>query len=522
MLGYQAKLVLIGEDSPPWDIVRYGEEREARNYLKLTGEYSLLRGALYLEGLARVNATHTYEFTGKGSMEYALGSDWEITGSRAVYANQGDKPSFEGISLEYRPVIDRRIHVAGTIDALLEAKFGASARVLGYVETAALPTGIYNVTALRDKVLEDEVLRGEVSMWKPTSYRDGEEVQFATLSLLESEKLYKEAIRTRDPVMFYIAADNLQIHSPRSTAARAMLALLSLDPMQGKALAEELDRDPRVSYPQVIRVFEDFRRWYAQETLGKARNAVRESLEMDAYSRELEEVLMYLALEADRTDLDSKNELKDIYEGYRDYYGPHTKDYENLARMAKHIPEYKSIVEAIENRDYAGARRLIEALPMGKPREVLYQRITMEEGRLAALKGEVIEALKSGDYALAANLALGHEELADELNASDPEVGIMRGVAEGVVYGKLSREAARGMLSNLDAFSMWRAEEKTTPPPPPSERNESKPDVESSEEPVSMEGGRSPLIYLLVGASAAILVAIGLKLKRRRERPGRR
>jgi hypothetical protein len=456
MLGYQAKLVLLGEDSPPWEIVRYGMDAWARDYLRLTGEYSLLRGAIYLEGLARINATHSYEFTGKGSMEHANGEDWVITGSKVTYAHQGDKPRYEGITLKYRPVIDRRIHVAGTIEALLEAKFGATARTLGYVDTLALPSGIYNVTALREKSLEEEVLNGEVSIWKPTPYRDAEVVQFSTLSLIESERLYKKAIRKGDPVMFYIAADNLQIHSPRSTAAKAMLALLSLDPRQGEALAEELSRDPTVSYQKVIRVFEEFRRWYAREALEKAWRAVKESLDRDDYSAELEKTLMYLALEAEKTGLDSKEEMRDLYEGYRDYYGPHTKSYENLARMARHIPEYKGVVEAIEAGRYAEARSMLSTLPQGKVKEVLSQRLDEEDAKLQDIRAAVIEAVKTGKYSLAYELSLEYEDLGKKTNTSNPEISIIKGVAEGVTTGRITEENAKELLSNLEAFKEWK------------------------------------------------------------------
>jgi hypothetical protein len=464
-LGYQARLLLVGEETPPWRITRYARVGAARKYLELCREYCLLKGAAYLPGLVSVNSTHVYEFWTKENLSYGESNALTLTGSKAVYAHQGEEPRFEGVTVEYRPVRKRRIHIAGTLDSLLEAKFGASTRVLGYVETKRLPSGVYNVTALREKLVEEEVLEGTVQAWKPSAYRRGEVVQFPTLSLLESERLYKQAIQEQDPEKFFLAADNLLIHSPRGSARQAMLAMLSLDPGEAEKLARMLDDDPRVSHARVMRTFEEFRRWYADRTMERVVEAVTGSLQADEHSPRLEETLMYLSLEAERTGLPTAPTLRDIYEGYKAYFSPHTKDYDNLVRMAAHLPAYRGIVEALESGEYSRAREMISSLPPGRPREIFFREVEGVEKRLSSLKEKAVEALKAGEYEGAARLLAEHEELARSLGEADPEVSIMKGVASGIALGRISGEDGRRILSLLDEFEEWRAGEEPEPIP---------------------------------------------------------
>jgi hypothetical protein len=509
-LGYQARLLLVSEESPPWRITRYARVGEARKYLELCREYCLLKGAAYLPGLVSVNSTHVYEFWTKENLSYGESNALTLTGSKAVYAHQGEEPRFEGVTVEYRPVRKRRIHIAGTLDSLLEAKFGASTRVLGYVETKRLPSGVYNVTALREKLVEEEVLEGTVQAWKPSAYRRGEVVQFPTLSLLESERLYKQAIQEQDPEKFFLAADNLLIHSPRGSARQAMLAMLSLDPGEAEKLARMLDDDPRVSHARVMRTFEEFRRWYADRTMERVVEAVTGSLQADEHSPRLEETLMYLSLEAERTGLPTAPTLRDIYEGYKAYFSPHTKDYDNLVRMAAHLPAYRGIVEALESGEYSRAREIISSLPPGRPREIFFREVEDVEKRLSSLKERAVEALKAGEYEGAARLLAEHEELAESLGEADPEVSIMKGVASGIALGRINEEDGKRILSLLDEFEEWRAEEEPESIPyEPALTMASK--VE--EKPA----------WMLVGiAIAAIAVVAGAMLAMRRRKRSRR
>ena len=516
-LGFQARMLLFGEESPPWDIVRYGRESRANDYIKLTKEYSLLKGAAYVPGLISSNSTASYEFAAKEELRFAASEDFEFSGRRAVYRHRGDKPRYEGVTIEYRPVRERRIHVAGSFDSLLLSKFGPEARVLGFVDVKKLPSGEYNLTVLREKIVEGEELEGKLDIRKP-KYRNSVVVQYATLDLLESERLFREAIQEQNPEKFYLASDNLQIHSPWGNARQAMVALLSLDYREAEKLADRLEDDPEITRQQVLGVFEKFREWYAEKTLSRATKAVYESLQKDEHSPELERVLMYLSLEAERTELPTSEKLEDLYLGYKSYFSQ-GRSYESLKRMARHIPEYSNVVEAIEQRDFAGAMELIEALPAGKPREVFFKTIADEESRLSALRARVIEAVKSGNYSLAAKLASEYSKLAEKFNTSDPEVSIIGGVAEGVVKGKLSVEDAKRLLSYLEAFSEWRKKEKSEPAFP-SQREEEHPE-EKSIQPTAKKQKRSPLLFVLVPLLIIAAVVVTLKVKRR-QRGGRR
>ncbi len=368
-LGFQARELFLDEAVVPWNMVRYSQENRARIYGRLLTPYSLYRGAAFMEFLISDNGTVSYEFQTGENLNYVIEKSGNILveGTKIIYSKKGAEPRFESIRIKYRPVTKRRIKIAGAFDALLTSRFGNTTvfqggeyRPFDSIRVADLPSGIYDVKVLRDIVLRNESLEGEVAVRKPTDYAENDIVVYTTNELYRAHQDFYDAIKEKNPVKLYVAADNLWMHSnnPRAWGAAklAMKAMLSLDERDFEEFARRVDGSgSEVSYGDAMRAMQRFKEYYAERIAEVSRSAVKASLEKGEYSPELEKALQYIALEANRTGLETREELSDLYNGYKAYFGPHTKDYENLKLMARHMPEYKPIVDAIESGDYEGA-----------------------------------------------------------------------------------------------------------------------------------------------------------------------
>lgn len=469
-LGYQAWLAVSGDHSLD-SIVRGGDSIEALKYLRLAEEHSLLKGAIYVDSLTDAQDIYTVDYVvpvGE-DLSHASSNCCSFSGYSFEYKFKDGVPKYQGATIEYRPVRHRAVHIAGSIDSLLETKFGVSARVSGFIETKPLPSGVYNVTAYRSKVVEEEALSGTIDVMKPQVHRKNDVVQFPTLELVRSEVLFYEAIKQRDPELFYLAADNLQIHSPRSSARQAMLAMLSLDRKDAQALAERIS-DPRVADVEVLLLMDKFREWYADETLKRAVKSVRASLQNDTYVKELEELLDNLALESERTALPTKDALKELSRGYKGYFGPRTKEYESLKVIAPYIPEHKPVVDAIEAGDYQSAGRLIALLPAGKPKEIFLAKLRNQENAAKALKAEIVEAVRGiltekGSTGEVKKKLTEYKALEAGLGITDAEMEIIGGMVAGLDAGLVTKEQAKDVLSNLKDFSDLKSVKPPEAPP---------------------------------------------------------
>jgi hypothetical protein len=222
---------------------------------------------------------------------------------------------------------------------------------------------------------------------------------------------------------------------------------------------------------------------------------------------------MYLSLEAGRAELPTATALKDLYEGYTAYFSPDSKDYESLTRMARHLPAYQGVVEALESGEYSRAKEMVSSLPPGRPREILSREIEGVERRLSSLKERTVEALKAGEYALAGELASEYEDLAESIGATDPRVSIMKGVASGIASGRMAEGEGREILSFLEEFREWRVEEEPEPTayePAPT----SPPETRGQPRPWVLGG--------IALAALAAIVAVGLAVKKRKAGSRRR
>ena len=517
-LGFQARELFLDEAAVPWNIVRYGQGTRARIYEKLLTPYSLYKGAAYIEFLVRDNGTVSYEFRTGENLNFTIekSGNIEVEGTKIVYTNQGAEPRFEGIRIKYRPVAKRRIKIAGAFDALLTSRFGGTTvfqggeyRPYDSIKVADLPSGVYDVKVFRKIVLRNESLEGKALVRKPTDYAENNIVVYTTNELYRAHQDFYDAIKEKDPVKLYVAADNLWMHSnnPRAWGAAklAMKAMLSLDERDFEEFARRVDGSG-VSYADAMRAMQRFKEYYAERIAEVSRSAVRASLEKGEYSPELEKALQYIALEANRTGLETREELSDLYSGYKAYFGPHTKDYENLKLMARHMPEYKPIVDAIESGDYERAKELIQKLPEGDVKNVFMAEVSAHEKELEEQRQKIIELTKAaitatGDYRVVLDEVEKYREMGGETNG---ELTVVEGVARSLSEGTLSPESAKKILSSFGDFAEFRAQEM------PEEREEEKEEeVPVAPPPSPQHRSRKPLVLaalILAGAGAGLLL----------------
>jgi NTP pyrophosphatase (non-canonical NTP hydrolase) len=188
---------------------------------------------------------------------------------------------------------------------------------------------------------------------------------------------------------------------------------------------------------------------------------VKISLENDRYDAELEKLLWRLATEANLTGLPTAKALNDLYTGYVAYFGPHTKDYDNLAMMARHLPEYQEIIAAIDSGDYGRAKELLDTLPANSTvRQILEQRVNEPFERADQLKEEALAGVRDalegrGSVDTALDSVQKYLQLAESMGKKDAEMELVYGVLKGYKAGVVSNDNAKAALSDIDYFRDW-------------------------------------------------------------------
>ncbi len=524
-LAYQAARLIFGDATVPERILK--DTHDARYYLQLVQEYSLLPGAVYLPGIGEANATVTYEITTGKNISYSKHSfNIEINGSTVQYTYRGLEPRAELIWIEWRPVEVRRVHVAGSFSALLEAKFGYS--VSGVVEDAVavipLPSGEYRITVNRKKVFNYETLEGTVKVRKPAGAAKNIIVQFPTLTMHQAMKAYREAIEQEAPEKLFVAADNLMIYRTGASVADlssgtsgVLKAMYSLSDTDIERVAAGNSKLKRTLYK--------WKQYYAEKSLRTAQELVRISLENDRYDTELEGLLWRLATEANLTGLPTAKALNDLHAGYVAYFGPHTKDYDNLAMMAKHLPEYQEIIAAIDSGNYDRAKELLEALPANSTvRQILEQRVTQPFEKADQLKEEALASVRDalegrGSVDTALDSVQKYLQLTESIGRKDAEMELVYSVLKGYKAGVVSNDNAKAALSGIDYFRDW-SPKPVLPQTKPQEETPSTPAPQTPAEP-GQESTPTGARVLGVIILLALAVVIGAIAYRRWSRQGR-
>jgi hypothetical protein len=527
-LAYQARLVVEAGGTVPWDLVEHGNPA-LRDYAKLAEEYSLLQGAMYLPGLARDNATVSYEVPTGEDLAYSLHStNLDVSGREVSYNRQDLEPKVESLWVKWHPVRDRRVHVAGSFSSFLSSKFGVSLH-LGdplrdeVVTVTKVPSGEYEVTVNRDRVFPEEELDGTVKVWRPETAGPDRAtvVQYPTMDAFQSTRAYQKAVENEDPEQFFVAVDNLLIHM--TGAGRADLD--SGVPGVVKALyslSEEDIEEVARHDSKLRRTLFRWREYYARMSLDKVRELIAISLREDTYSRELEDLLWRLSTEANATGLASAAELEDLYAGYRGYWGPHTKDYANLVPMAKHLQEYREIVEAIEDSDFERAEEMVRSLPGNSTvRRILEDQVEAGTSGLRKDRNSAFETARDvldgrGSIDGAITSLEGYVERAGD----DSEARFVLGTLVAYRDGVISRDKAREALSDMEPFDIWATSEQhqeSVPPATPRPTETYQPTARSQP-----EGDNTAAVVTLVLLAVTAVVTAVIYRKRREGVPRRR
>jgi len=536
--AYQARVVIEDGGAIPWNVVQTGVYTELKKYTTLASEYSLLQGAMYLPGLVQENATLTYTAGTGVDLTYSdHDPHLEIKGSSITYTEQDLEPKFEGVYVTWHPVSQRRVQLAGSFSGFLESKFGLTLTLGNPVTEEVVsvlwaPAGEHTVTvtASRASVITGETLSGTVHLWKPKMVGDTRAtiVKYPTLDPFQATRYYQMAVENQDPEKFFVAADNLWLHR---------IGAGSTDLNQGvpgvvKALYSLSDTDINEAAgtnTKLRSLLYKWRDYYTARSLKKAQDLVGVSLQEDTYSKDLEEFLARLSQEAALVGLTSADKLQDLYTGYRDYWGPHTKDYENLKAMAQHLPEYRRIVQAIEEGDYARAQDLIASLPEGTVKQILQQEVTEASGRLGTMKDEAYAATKTAlEGTGSTDTAVAKLEAYLALADDDREARFVLSTLTAYRDGVVSEDRAREALSDVGYFSDWIPEEPAPrpvePEPEPVQTTAPRPPVETYEPQVAPRDQTGQGKHLVVGVLvlAGGLVLGGAVYYRRKQKPAPR
>jgi|Deesub1362B_J571_1020462.scaffolds.fasta_scaffold00660_10 hypothetical protein len=458
-VAYQAAQVVLGKGAVPDRILK--ESHDARDYLSLTQEYSLLQGGIYLPWIGKDNSTVSYTVSSRRNVSYSEHSpNIAVNGSEVSYTYRGLEPRAEPIWIVWRPVEVRRVHVAGSFSALMEAKFGVSLSVDDVVRVEPLPSGEYHITVNRQKVFDYETLEGTVKVRKPVGVAKNTVVQFPTLTIHQAMRAYREAIEQEDPEKLFVAADNLMIYRTGASVADlskgtsgVLKAMYSLSDTDIERVASSNNKLKRTLYK--------WKQYYAEKSLRTAQELVKISLESDRYDPSLQKLLWRLATEANLTGLPTAKALNDLYAGYVAYFGPHTKNYQNIALMARHLPEYQEIIAAIDSGNYDRAKELLEALPANSTvRQILEQKVNEPFQEVEELRNEALAAVRdalegAGSTDEALKNVQEYLSLATSVGRSDAEMELVLSVLKGYSAGVVSRENAKIALSDISYFKDW-------------------------------------------------------------------
>jgi hypothetical protein len=524
-VAYQAAQVVLGKGGVPDRILK--ESHDARDYLSLTQEYSLLQGGIYLPWIGEDNSTISYTVSSRRNVSYSEHSpNIAVNGSEVSYTYRGLEPRAEPVWIVWRPVEVRRVHVAGSFSALMEAKFGVSLSVDDAVRVEPLPSGEYHITVNRQKVFEYETLEGTVKVRKPVGAAKNIIVQFPTLTMHQAMRAYREAIEQEDPEKLFVATDNLMIYRTGASVADlssgtsgVLKAMYSLSDTDIERVAAGNSKLKRTLYK--------WKQYYAQKSLGTVQELVKISLENDRYDAELEKMLWRLATEANLTGLTTAKTLNDIYAGYVAYFGPHTKDYDNLAMMARHLPEYREIIAAIDSGNYDSARELLEALPANSTvRQILEQKVNkpfqeLDDHREEALSSirDAFEGTESIDKAV--ERVQEYLTLARGIGRTDTEMEFALSVLKGYKEGVVSADNAKIALSDIDYFRDWSPKPVLPQTKPQEEETPSMTAEETSMEKVpSASTQRTGRLFGIIILLGLLVISGGLAYRRLKRRKG--
>lgn len=456
-VGYQVSLIAQGKSTVPWNVVFEHRDRdlEALNFVSLTQKYSVLKGAMYLPELGKEESTVIYRMPSQQNIKFNKhSSPLAVKGNIITLANMGTHPYAGGIWVDWRPVVLRRVHVAGNFVSFLQSKFGANLTVNTPVVVHELPSGKYFIDINRPKVFSYEQLKGTVNIRKPGYYEKNNIVQYPTLSLINSMKAYSQAIKDENPLELFVAVDNELIYMHDSGSINTGL------PGIVKAMYSLSDTDiNKVSegQPALRTTLYRWKRYYAQRSLDTAENLVKKSLEKDKYSPALETLLWKLDTEANLTGLSSVQSLNDLYTGYTQYYGPDTKDYNNLAIMAGHLAGYNSIVQAITTGNYTRAQTLIEKLPASTVKDIFQQKMNAISVMQKKLKESAYRAVQNAltdEGTTTAAIEKLNKYLA--VNKTDREATFVLSIMKGYNARIVTQENAKRALTKISYFSGWK------------------------------------------------------------------
>lgn len=533
--AYQARLLAMGEDSVPWDTVRHHKRFMANKYVTLAEDYSLLAGGVSLPLIGKDESTLDYSITSRRDLSFSKVTYGDIEvgeDNRTVkYTGQGLEPRAETVSLEWHPVRERRVHVAGSMTALLESKFGAGMELHDTVAVEELPSGEYRVSVQRDKAFPYEDLNGTVEAWNSGSESRDAKVLYPTLDMMEQQKAYRDALENRSPRKLFVAVDNMNIHliggksAPLDSGVSGVLkAMYSLSDRDIEEVSDDNWKLRRTLYA--------WKDYYARQTLQRAKDLVRVGIEQDTYSESTEDLLWRLSAEANRTGLDSVEELNDLYSGYKEYFGPHTKNYENLKAMGVHLKTYRPVIEAIERGDYQKARELLKDMPDSTAKQVLSSRVEEKEKGMEKLKSRAFEEVQN----ILSSGKGDTEEVIGDLeryleHRDDPKAEYVLGTMKAYKEGVITREKAKESLTDSDVkyFAIWKTEE-------PKRQNETEqgganltaPSQEETQQPAEeqpTQGGGSKRIALagmMVAVAVVLMGAVAFRKVRRGTRERRR
>ncbi|GCC10065.1 hypothetical protein IPdc08_00085 [archaeon] len=456
-VGYQVSLIAQGKSTVPWNVVFQHKDLEALNFVSLTQKYSALQGAMYLPELAKEESTVTYRMASQQNIRYSTHSfPLAVKGNIITLTNMGTHPYVGYIWVDWRPVVLRRVHVAGNFVSFLQSKFGVNLTVNTPVVVYELPSGKYFIDVNRSKVFGYEQLEGTVNIRKPVYYEKNNIVQYPTLSLINSMKAYNQAIKDENPLELFVAVDNelIYMHGSGSNINSGTSGIV-------KAMYSLSDTDiNKVSegQPALRTTLYRWKRYYAQRSLDTAKSLVKKSLEKDKYSPALKALLWKLDTEANLTGLSSVQSLNDLYTGYTQYYGPDTKDYNNLAIMAGHLGGYNSIVQAINTGNYTRAQTLIDKLPANSTvRNIFQQKMNAVSVMQKKLKESAYRAVQNAltdEGTTTAAIEKLNKYLA--VNKTDREATFVLSVEKAYSAGIVTQENAKRALTKISYFSGWK------------------------------------------------------------------